>query len=75
MDSNFNMDMGPVDVDLEGLGPLDEIAREANQNELYQNEYCGNSAMGQFSEKCLDFNNNNCALKNLFDTALIMTNT
>ena len=46
MDSNFNMDMGPVDVDLEGLGPLDEIARETNQNELYQNEYCGNSAMG-----------------------------
>jgi len=26
VDSNFNMDMGPVDVDLEGLGPLDEIA-------------------------------------------------
>jgi len=24
--SDFNMDMGPVDVDLEGLGPLDTLA-------------------------------------------------
>ena len=39
MDSNFNMDMGPVDVDLEGLGPLDEIAREINQKELFHNAY------------------------------------
>ena len=26
MKSDFNMDLGPVDVDLEGLGPLGDLA-------------------------------------------------